>query len=79
MSLFLAGGPGFVHYSLDGLGLSESNTLFAGQAKTGVSFKVLDNLSVDLTYRARFIASGVVEGASSSVNHQITAGISIGF
>jgi opacity protein-like surface antigen len=78
VSLYLGGGPGFVHYTLDtGVLGSESDTLFAGQAKTGVSFKVVDHVSVDLSYRARFVGS--TEGASSSVNHQITAGISIGF
>jgi opacity protein-like surface antigen len=78
VSLFLGGGPGFVHYSLDtNYAGSSSDTVFAGQAKTGISFKVVDQISVDLTYRARVVGS--VEGASSSVNHQITAGISVGF
>ncbi len=87
-SIFVAGGPGFVHGSTDGLSTATgglfwdgSDTIFAGQAKAGLSLKVAEQISVDLTYRARFVGSFDVGPlrASSSVNHQITAGISIGF
>jgi opacity protein-like surface antigen len=87
-SIFVGGGPGFVHGRIDGLAaesgglLSDgTDTIFAGQAKAGLSVKVAEQISVDLTYRARFIGGFDVgpTRASSSVNHQITAGISIGF
>ena len=85
-SVFVAGGPGFIHGNLDGTGagvgvINGSDTVFAAQAKAGVSLKVAEQMSVDLTYRARFAGGFDVVGlrASSSVNHQITAGISIGF
>jgi opacity protein-like surface antigen len=78
LSAFVGGGPGFVHYNLDAWGYSlGSDTGFAGQAKTGIALKVSEQISVDLTYRARFIESNGV--GSAIVNHQITGGISIGF
>jgi hypothetical protein len=79
LSAFVGGGPGISYYTLDagayGLG-KVSDTVFAGQAKTGIAFKVSEQISVDLTYRARFMDSGV---GSTVVNQQITGGISIGF
>jgi opacity protein-like surface antigen len=78
ISAFVGGGPGFAHVSADAYGYNfGSETVFAGQAKTGITFKVSEQISVDLTYRARFMdLSGV---NSSVVNQQITGGISIGF
>jgi opacity protein-like surface antigen len=83
LSVFVAGGPGFIHGSLEGNGaVDASDTIFAAQAKTGVSLKVTEQVSIDLTYRARFAGRFDISPgtrASSSVNQQITAGISIGF
>ena len=82
LSAYLAAGPGFVRATLDGFGFSGSDTTFAGQAKTGLSYKIAERVSLDLSYRARFmqgfeVAPGVK--SSSAVNHQITTGITIGF
>ena len=85
-TVFVAGGYGFVHGSVDGtvagVDLDGSDTLFAAQTKAGMSLKVAEQVSIDLAYRARFAGGfDVVPGVrtSRSVNHQITAGITIGF
>ena len=82
LSGYVAAGPGVVRGTLKLLGYSGSDTTFAGQAKTGLNFKIAERVSLDLSYRARFlqgfeVAPGVK--SSSSVNHQITTGVSIGF
>jgi opacity protein-like surface antigen len=79
LSVFAGGGPGFAVVTLEVPALgSGSEAVFAGQAKAGISFRVSEQISLDLTYRARFLDSPV-SGLSSGVNQQITGGISIGF
>lgn len=82
LSGYVAAGPGVVRATLNVLGYSGSDTTFAGQAKTGLNFKIAERVSLDLSYRARFLQGfEVAPGtkSSSSVNHQITTGITIGF
>lgn len=91
----VGGGYGFVNVNADLDVASYSDTVFAGQLKAGLAFEVAEAVSFVLGYRAQFVRSadliqatavlpsgGSISGRISTdsfVNHQITAGISIGF
>ena len=80
---------------INGLSDDFSNTAFAGQLKAGLTFEVAEAVSFVVGYRAQFVGGGELLNATATlpsggsisaklsasqyVNHQITAGIAIGF
>ncbi len=61
---------------------SDTKVVFGGQAKTGLSYKISETVSADLTYRLRVsqgpnFSSGIE--ASKITSHLVTAGLSIKF
>lgn len=84
-----------LHVDINGISNDFSNTAFAGQLKAGLTVDVAESVSFVLGYRAQFVGGGDLLNvtatlpsggnvsakfsASQYVNHQITAGITIGF
>ena len=62
----------FNGYTVNGAGSSKSDAAFAAQLKTGLSAKLVENVSVDVGYSLRYIGESDVYGASGSISNGVT-------
>jgi len=62
----------FDGYTVNGAGSSKSDAAFAAQLKTGLSAKLVENVSVDIGYSLRYIGESDVYGVSGSISNGVT-------